>query len=82
MTPTLVVTASGSDGQEIARLVQLHVAFDPERRRVIHAAVDRESDTAIVIIDRTGRICGSLDRLQALVEAWIEDAFLRAQSPA
>ena len=82
---TLIVTANGADGDAIERLAEEHAGFDPERRVIranlagaIAPAIEDNCAAAVVIVDRKGEICGTLDRRKASVEAWLEDAFLRA----
>ena len=86
---TFVVLASGSLGRTIARLAAEHAQFDAGRR-VLYAG-DAEfpygmrvtewrngTSIAAVVIDRRGQVCARLDWVRATAEAWIEDAFVRA----
>lgn len=87
---TFVVLASGSLGRTIARLAAEHAQFDAGRRCVLYAGdagfpygmriTEWRNGTLIaaVVLDRGGRVCARLDRVRATTEAWIEDAFVRA----
>jgi hypothetical protein len=87
---TFVVVANGALGRQIADLAQQLAEFDPDCRRVLRpgdakypapaaVAACSNGDTAAFVVDGFGRICAVLNRQQAIGEAWIEDAFLRAR---
>jgi len=87
---TFVVLASGYLGRRIARLAAEHAQLDADRRRVL---CDEDASfpdarrintwrngtpVAAVVLNRRGEVCDRLDVVRATSEAWIEDAFLRA----
>lgn len=73
---TLVIPRSDVQSTVTALAVE-HASFDPQHRRVIEiAAVCGEAVVLVLRADAT--LCTILNRVRALDEAWIEDAFIRA----
>lgn len=87
---TFVIVADGPLGRRIADLAQQHAEFDPDCRFVLRPGDARYPAPAAVatwsgrgaaafVINGFGEICAVLDDRQAIGEAWVEDAFLRAR---
>lgn len=83
---TLVVLIGGGHGRRIVRLAQEHADFDPLGRRVVgleepvfQGNCSSNCVTAAIVVNAEGAICAILDARQAMTEAWIEDAFVRAK---
>jgi len=80
---TLVVVASGKQGNRVFHIALEHASFAPERRRVLRAdgvtlPCGIAAGAAAVALNARDELVACLDQNQALCEAWIEDAFLRA----
>lgn len=73
---TFVIPRSGIHGA-VKSLAVEHASFDPEHRRVIEIATVC-GEAAAVVLRADGNLFTILDRVRALDEAWIEDAFIRA----
>ena len=87
---TFVVVATGRLGRRIAELAQEHAEFDPDCRRVLRPgdakypspaaiAASAARDAAAFVVNGSVEICAVLDQYQAVDEAWVEDAFVRAR---